>query len=236
MRDEKGNITIKSIYKWFRSEKGKRYSFVIFYIFFFAFLFIFLSIPADTEPIRDKESEEEESSSLPFKTIKLENNDYNFTYQESFNDNLLVYKGEKKDKNITITLDDNTYNYYYQDGSLLLENDESPLKYSKLLDIYEIKNLIKSATFISKVEYPSKMVDYNYEISNKSLQEVLEVSEELSDVNNKIIINCNENSEVLKISFDITNYYKEVNKEDKEMNSYLIVISYGEEYEESNSN
>ena len=235
MRDEKGNITIKSIYKWFRSEKGKRYTFVIFYIFFFAFLFIFLSTPADTEPIRDKEPEEE-SSSLPFKTIKLENNDYNFTYQESVNNTSLIYKGEKKDKNITITFEDNTYNYYYQDGKLLLENAESPLKYSKLLDIYEIKNLIKSATFISKVEYPSKMVDYNYEISNKSLQEVFEVSEELSDVNNKIIINCNEDLEVLKISFDITNYYKEVNKEDKETNSYLIVISYGEEYEESNSN
>lgn len=234
MRDENGNITIKSVWKWLRSEKGKRYSFVIFYAIFFIFLFVFLSTPAPDNK-EETNKGEEETSSLPFKTLQLENEDYKFTYQEIINETPIVYQGEKKDNTISLTSEDNTYNYTYQDGELLFQGESNSLTYYKLLDIYEIKKLIKDATFISKVEYPDKQVDFNYEIASNHLQEIF-ASEDEKDTTNKIVVSCNKDLEVLKITFDIYNYFKEINKEDTDTKSYLIEITYGGEYEKDNTN
>ena len=58
MRDEKGKITFKSVWKWLRSDQGKKYSFVIFYAIFFIFLFIFISMPSDYKANNEEKEEE----------------------------------------------------------------------------------------------------------------------------------------------------------------------------------
>ena len=67
-------ITIKTIWKWLRSKKGKRYSFVIFYIFFFIFLYIFMNVDLKTDTNKKEETPKEDTSaltSLPFVTSNL---------------------------------------------------------------------------------------------------------------------------------------------------------------------
>ena len=73
MRDEKGKITVKSVWQWLRSDTGKKYSFFIFYFFFFLVLIIFLNMPKE---MSSNNEEENNVLSLPFKSIKIENENY----------------------------------------------------------------------------------------------------------------------------------------------------------------
>lgn len=237
MRDEKGNITFKSVYKWFRSPQGKRYSFVIFYIFFFAALFIFLASPSEVSKEDITKNDNEKIESLPFKTSKLENNNYQFTYKEIINDNEISFQGEKNDDTIILENERDKYDYKYHDGKLVFEGELNPITYFKFLDIYEMKNLIKDATFLTKVEYSNKNIDYNYEITSNKLREFLNLDISYDDdLINKITISCNENLEIYKITLDIYNYWKVENNEDTEVKSYLIELNYGGDYEENSTN
>ena len=80
MKNENGKITIKSIWKWLRSEKGKRYSFLIFYLFFFIFVFIFISLPSNITTNNNENSNSGNNSniqgeSFPFSVKNLEEDD-----------------------------------------------------------------------------------------------------------------------------------------------------------------
>ncbi len=228
MKDDNGKITIKSIWKFLRSDKGKKYSFIIFYAIFFIFLFVFLTMPVKETKI--EKEKEEEINSLPFITKKLEDNNYNFTYKEIINDNTIEFQGVKENNLISISNERDKYDYIYQNGKLTKTNELNPLEYYKLLDIYELKTLIKSSTLITKVEFPNTSeYNFNYDIDSNTLNNLFEKEGVLENSLNRIVVNCNKDFEVKKISIDIYNYLKEINKEDTDITSYLIEIEFLED-------
>ena len=175
MRNENGKITIKSIWKWLRSESGKRWSFVIFYLFFFIFIFILLSLPGSTTT-NNKSNDNTNESSLPFKTINLENSTYNFNYAREINEETTVYLGSRKNNDITLTKDDETITYTYLNGVLKPSNIDDTDIFYQLLDVYELKRIFKTSKYISKMELiEDNSLVYNYEITNQKLAELLNV-------------------------------------------------------------
>ena len=227
MRDEKGKITVKSVWKFIRSEKGRKYSFVIFYAIFFIFLFIFLRAPATYI----EEKPKEEISSLPFVTSKVESNNYNFIYKEIINEKEITFEGTRENNLITINNERDRYDYQEENGELTFLGDLNPINYYKLLSIYNVKSLLKDASLVSKVEFPgTSEFAFNYDIESSTLAEFF--GEELiSDEEslNRVIVNCNKDLEVTSINFDIYNYWKQENTEDTETTSYVIELDYREE-------
>ena len=221
-------INIKTIWKFLRSEKGKRYSFVIFYIFFFAFLFILMNLPSTST--NNKQNNQVESS-LPFKITNLEQSNYTFNYVKRIDNNSTIYLGKKINNQISLTLDDNIYIYNYQNSTLKPSVDnESDIIY-QFLDIYELKRIIKNSTYISKTEFPDGNINYNYEIDNNTLANILNMEVlDNSNLINNIVVNTNKNG-VLDITFDLLNL---INNTSNVTNSYLeykIIITYGDNNE-----
>lgn len=221
-------INIKTIWKFLRSEKGKRYSFVIFYIFFFAFLFILMSLPSTST--NNKQNNQVESS-LPFKITNLEQSNYTFNYVKRIDNNSTIYLGKKINNQISLTLDDNIYIYNYQNSTLKPSVDnESDIIY-QFLDIYELKRIIKNSTYISKTEFPDGNINYNYEIDNNTLANILNMEVlDNSNLINNIVVNTNKNG-VLDITFDLLNLMNNTSNVTNSYLEYKIIITYGDNNE-----
>ena len=219
---KKFDIDFKTIWKWLRSENGKRYSFIIFYIFFFIFLFIFLTV--DMKPIINNEIKEE--NSLPFSTKNLENNDYEFSYIINSND-VEEYKGKKQNNQISLMDDRGVFAFIYQDGKLIRnDNLEYDIPYSSLIDIYEIKRIIKNSKLISETKLnETNEIIYNYVIKNSSLESILNDNIDNLDLENEIVIKTNSKHEIYEINFNFLNYVKSKNNE---LSNYKIIIKYGD--------
>ena len=219
------DINIVTIWKTLRSEKGKRYSFIIFYIFFFIFLFIFINtnIPTTNKKI-DTDTQVQESS-LPFITKNLENNNYNFKYIINSNLNELDYLGSKINNKIIINDDTGSYEFNYQNGKLVSLSNTNIL-HTELFDIYTIKRIIKNSKLISetKLNETGEYI-YNYSITNKNLSEIT-----LKDINNlenlnDIKIKINKNKEIVSIEFDLLNYESELNND---LKIFKIILEIGD--------
>ena len=221
-------INIKTIWKFLRSEKGKRYSFVIFYIFFFAFLFILMNLPSTST--NNKQNNQVESS-LPFKITNLEQSNYTFNYVKRIDNNSTIYLGKKINNQISLTLDDNTYIYNYQNSTLKPSVDnESDIIY-QFLDIYELKRIIKNSTYISKTEFPDGNINYNYEIDNNTLANILNMEVlDNSNLINNIVVNTNKTG-VLDITFDLLNLMNNTSNVTNSYLEYKIIITYGDNNE-----
>lgn len=221
-------INIKTIWKFLRSEKGKRYSFVIFYIFFFAFLFILMNLPNTST--NNKQNNQVESS-LPFKITNLEQSNYTFNYVKRIDNNSTIYLGKKINNQISLTLDDNAYIYNYQNSTLKPSVDnESDIIY-QFLDIYELKRIIKNSTYISKTEFPDGNINYNYEIDNNTLANILNMEVlDNSNLINNIVVNTNKIG-VLDITFDLLNLMNNTSNVTNSYLEYKIIITYGDNNE-----
>lgn len=224
MRNEKGEITIKSIWKWLRSDKGKRYSFFIFYFFFFVFLFLFISIP-NNEVVDNKNNNIKEEQKLPFNLKKIKNNNYKFTYTINYNNNILEYTGQKDGSLITLTNEIDKYTYNYVNNELKEEIKDSPILID-FLDIYKIENMIINSTIIEETKLiATDELLYTYNIETSKLFDVLLYdSLIINNSSNNIIIKNNSLKEVVEIKLDLLNYMKELKKE--EFDNYEIIIKY----------
>ena len=208
--NKKNDINIKTIWKAFRSEQGKRYSFIIFYFFFFLFLFIFINT---TDTSVKPSSVIKEDSSLPFVTKILENNSYKFNYIVVSNLNKIDYLGEKKNNIIYIKDDTGTYEFKYVNGKLTT-NDNINILYKELFDIYEIKRIIKSSKLISETKLnETDEYIYKYTITNESLNNILNNNITSLDNINEIEIKTNNKKEIESIEFNLLNYEKELKSE-----------------------
>lgn len=224
MRNEKGEITIKSIWKWLRSDKGKRYSFFIFYFFFFVFLFLFISIP-NNEAVDNKNNNIKEEQKLPFSLKKIKNNNYKFTYTINYNNNILEYTGQKDGNLITLTNGIDKYTYNYVNNELKEEIKKSPIQID-FLDIYKIENMITNSTIIEETKLiATDELLYTYNIETSKLFDILLYdSLIINNSSNNIIIKTNSLKEVREIKLDLLNYMKEFKKE--EIDNYEIIIKY----------
>ncbi len=233
MRDEKGNITIKSVYKWLRSDTGKRYSFFIFYFFFFLILYLAFSFNQNSNnQLKPTEEQEETTLSLPFNTKNLEDNSYKFNYTITKNDEVDEYLGEKNKLQITLTNDSKTYLFSYQNGKLI--NNETDSFNVNFLDLYELKRIIKNATLTKEVKFTSTdEYEYTYEIKTSELATLFSLDYENTDVN-QITVTTDSTKNIKKITLNLLNFMNEeiINNEDNrdtdKLTTYLITITYGE--------
>ena len=223
MRDKNGKITVKSFWHWLRSDKGKKYSFVIFYFFFFLFLFLLLTFQG-TDTLTNKEE-----SVFPYSIKNIEEGDYSFSYLVLVNDSFKEFVGNKKGRSITIQDDTGSYSYLYQNGNLLYQGIEEPLQYPEFLNIYNIKMAIKEATLQAETKLTAtKQYIYTYTIKNSSFSKILN-KEITSTEENEIIIKTNTMKEVEEIQLNLLNVMKELSEE--EIKNYTITFTYGEKYE-----
>lgn len=223
MRNKDGKITIKSFWKLLRSDKGKKYSFVIFYFFFFIFVYIIINLPGST-----LDKEDTSTNKFPFKLTEIEFNNYNFNYLQEENDLKKIYLGSKEDQEITLTIDDKTYNYIYKNGSLKPSSSNEEDIYYQFLDVYEIKRIIKKSKYISKTEYNDSSIVYNYEITNGELADILnkEIFDNL-ELSNYITIKVKD-KKIVDMTFDILSLVNNTKDLDLTYDKFKIDIVYGD--------
>ena len=226
---KKEEINIKTIWKAFRSEKGKRYSFIIFYFFFFIFLFIFINTNTKTTPNTSTDLNKQlEESSLPFITKNLENTDYKFKYIVISNNNELDYLGTKTNNKIYINDDTGEYEYSYQNGKLVSLNNHKMI-HAELFDIYTIKRIIKSGKLVSETKLnETDEIIYNYTIRNIDLSDITLQNINNLDSLNEIKVKTNKNRQIENIEFNLLNYEKELNNE---LTIFKIILEIGDNIE-----
>lgn len=220
-KNNKNDFNIITLWKMFRSESGKRYTFIIFYFFFFIFLFIFIGNNRDVATNMNSTDE----FSLPIKTMVLENKPYKFSYTIETNLGNSEYLGEKNNNLITLKDDKGIYNYQYKNGNLVkISNIENDIPYDKLLDIYEIKRIIKNSKLISetKLNITDEYI-YNYTITSEILSELLEINNK-PNIEIEISIKTNKDKEIHEFTLDLFNMIEE----QKGLSKYIVKIKYGD--------
>ena len=214
------DVNIKTIWKMIRSEKGRKLSFVIFYLFFFIFLFIFIySSPATID-----NNSRENQYSLPFNTATLEQNDYTFKYIVKTDLNELLYFVNKSKDGLMVNDDTGTYQFVYKNG-FLTTNSNLNVRHAELLSIFELKRIIKNSKLISetKLNETNEYV-YTYKITNSNLSIILH-DEVDGKLENEIIVKTDNKKEIREINLDLLNYERELNSNLKKFN---ITIKIGD--------
>ena len=113
----------------------------------------------------------------------------------------------------------NTFtNYFIYDNINLIKTTD---KYEVTSELYHFNNItddnnlsriLKRATLISKTEYETGNISYNYEITTNTIDEILNGTNiDIADVPNKITLETNEEDEVVKITYDLTSYSTYIN-------------------------
>ncbi len=187
-------------------KKRRMILFFGFYFVFFALLIYF--IRTTREQVKVPPVKEED---IIYKTDMIENNNYQYSYYIEENDNTYTFSGVRDDENYEL----------------------SEYKYKELVNIYTIKQIIKNAKYLLKVENGSDLISYKYEITNKDLAKILNYKENLEDGTNPIIIFVDKDKNIYQIDFDYSNYMKATG----EFDSYKLTVKYGvTNNEESSSN
>ncbi len=204
---------IKKIFKREKKEdtpelkRKKTIMFFGFYLLFFLFLFIWMKSYGSNP----RNEEIKEDTEITYKTDMIENNNYQYSYYIEENDNTYTFSGVRDDENYEL----------------------SEYKYKELVNIYTIKQIIKNAKYLLKVENGSDLISYKYEITNKDLAKILNYKENLEDGTNPIIIFVDKDKNIYQIDFDYSNYMKAIG----EFDSYKLTVKYGvTNNEESSSN
>ena len=187
-------------------KKRRMILFFGFYFVFFALLIYF--IRTTREQVKVPPVKEED---IIYKTDMIENNNYQYSYYIEENDNTYTFSGVRDDENYEL----------------------SEYKYKELVNIYTIKQIIKNAKYLLKVENGSDLISYKYEITNKVLAKILNYKENLEDGTNPIIIFVGKDKNIYQIDFDYSNYMKATG----EFDSYKLTVKYGvTNNEESSTN
>ncbi len=220
---KKKEFSIKTIFTWLRSKQGKRYSFFVFYFFFFIFLFIYLRV------IDNSATDTKEIVRFPYQISLLESNNYSFQYTLLNDLSEEDYLVEKNGVKVYVKDDQGIVEYTYSNGILTTDDDRIP--YSTLLNIFELKRVIKSSILVTetKIKTTEETV-YNYTITNKELASIF--NKELisnTDLENTFSIKASSEKKIKEIKFDLLNYQKSISNHD--YNKFELVFNYEDSYE-----
>ena len=227
MENKTDKITIKSVWNYFRSEKGKRNSFFLFYLIFFIFLFILLATTNEYQkPVDEPDQKEEEVFPFGFNFIK--DDDYSFSYQIISNLEEIEYLGVKEDDILTLSGNTGNHIYKYQEGNLINPTNKLGVDHDEFLDFYLLKMILKSATLDYKTEFSEGNKLYHYEISNLILANFL--SAKIVNNNQDIVtidIYTNKDGKVNFIEIDLFPLVSILEKNDLEkLTKYQIIFDY----------
>ena len=211
---KKNHISLLEKIKEFLQIKSVRTT-LFFGFYFFFFLFLFLNFDIDSLDTNKNNSSNNQTqtgnqdnsqngnvnnqinSIWEFNTLIKDN--YGYTYTINENGESIIFNGRVSEPNTLI----NNYQYNY------------------FLNLYNINQITKKSKFINKNLFKDGY-QFNYEISNKILGELLENSNVLEDKQNTITIYTNSNMVINKIELELTNLMQELNN----YNNYKIVLEY----------
>lgn len=176
-----------------KSKRGRGIFFLSFYAIFFALVILFYS---NLEPLDDnktnlknenKEQEIINNSTDYYETKKLESSNY-------------LYKIEINDNNEVIKLEGNANN----------QEDIINYRYHYLIELFELKRIVKNAKFLSK----DLVDDYylvNYEIKTSSLSKLFDIENEIDTINT-ISLKVDSSNNLVGFDLDFSNYLKSINE------------------------
>ena len=222
MKQKESKFEVKELLK---TARGRAILFFGAYLLFFLFIGIF----ARTGEVSKVNQKYDSGSPLRFSIREIEKNNYKFNFEISVEDNISLYQGEIADGNSLFTNDELSY-YYNGQKYFTNKNDiwvavDNPYIYYEFIDVNNINKLIENSTYISKTEYESGKVIYNFDISTSTIIRLLENKEiDVDDVTNSVILSVNEDNVVDEVKYNLNSYCQFKNICDGKMD---MVLKYG---------
>ncbi len=212
------NKYIKFIKDLSKSKRGRA---ILFFVFYFIFFFVLISlIRSNYNTNRETTDNNTNNVSTEYKLDGIINGNYHFVREENINGIVSNFTGDKADNRIEgiMTRDNTFYNYFIYDNINLIKISD---KYEVTTDLYQFNNItddnniskfLKRATLISKTEYETGNISYNYEITTNTIDEILNGTNiDIDDIPNSITLETNEDDEVVKIIYNLSSYSSYIN-------------------------
>ena len=228
------NKYIEFIKKLYKSKRGRAFLFFLFYVIFFIIIISMLRGSYNESP---NYNDNESNINAYYKLDEIENGNYHFTREENINGEITNFTGDKSNNRIegVMTTNNSFYNYFIYDNIYLLKLTD---KYEVTTDLYHfnnitddkvIANIIKKSTLISKTEYETGNISYNYEITTNTIDSIINNTNIDVDMpTNKITLETNEEDEVIKIAYDLSSYATYVNNTPMTMSISINYSNFGE--------
>lgn len=202
-------------------------------ILFFGFYFVFFLVIVvgirfgSKAPLSRYDEYENGNSKYNFKVDKLLEDNFNFNYVVSLDENSFEYIGERNKERELFKFNDRNY---YRDESFyyLLETSwirsDNPYLFSEFLDVNKIIELLALATYKAKTSYDSGAESYIFMISSNTInQHLYGINSDYFEVPNEIVVDTDSSNVINTIEFNLDSYCK-VNK--KCQNSLRIKLNY----------
>lgn len=221
MKEEKKkeeNKYIKFIKNLYNSRRGRA---ILFFVFYFVFFFVLISlIRTNYSSNNHINISNDNKVNTEYKLDGIESGNYHFTREENINGIITKFTGDKSDEKTEGIMTSNNifYSYFIYDNINLIKTID---KYEVTSELYHFNNItddnnisriLKKATLISKTEYETGNILYNYEITTNTINKIVNGKEiDIADIPNKIALETNEEDEVLKITYDLSSYVTYIN-------------------------
>ena len=212
-KEKKENKYIKFIKDLSNSKRGRA---ILFFIFYFIFFFILISlIRTNYSSNRDINTSNDNKVNTEYKLDGIESGNYHFTREENINGVITNFTGDKSDDKIegVMTSNNTFYNYFiYGNINLIKTTDKYEVTselyhFNNITDDNNISRVLKRATLISKTEYETGNISYNYEITTNTIDSIINNTNiDITDIPNRIVLETNEEDEVVKITYDLSSY------------------------------
>jgi hypothetical protein len=212
------NKYIKFIKNLYNSRRGRA---ILFFVFYFVFFFVLISlIRTNYSSNNHINISNDNKVNTEYKLDGIESGNYHFTREENINGIITKFTGDKSDEKTEGIMTSNNifYSYFIYDNINLIKTID---KYEVTSELYHFNNItddnnisriLKKATLISKTEYETGNILYNYEITTNTINKIVNGKEiDIADIPNKIALETNEEDEVIKITYDLSSYATYIN-------------------------
>lgn len=221
---------LKFIKELNKTPRGKALLFFgVYFIFFLALAILARVGGGSSRPINNNLASNYNSVLLQ----NINSNNYEFIYTIFIDDNNYIYKGSKKDNEETFVLND-VVKFYRKDDIFYKEENgnfiksDNPYLFSDFVDILSINKLMEDATYVSKTDYESGEISYNFLLATESIVLKTEnINIDIDSLPNDFIISTNKDGEVAKLEFNLDNYGKFKNICNNQFRIKLEYFNYG---------
>lgn len=215
-KTKKKNSYLEGLKNLSKSSRGKA---ILFFLFYFIFFFIIISF-VRSNYASNSNNTIDSTVRTEYKLDKIENSNYHFTREENINGVVTNFTGDKNDNKTegVMTVNDIFINYFIYDNIKLIKTTDkyevtSELyHFSKITDDNNIEKILERSTLISKTEYETGNISYNYEITTNTIDSIINNTNiDIADIPNKITLETNEEDEVIKVTYDLSSYATYIN-------------------------
>lgn len=197
----------------YKDEKKKPILFFGFYVVFFIILFSIISLTGDKEHLLQ---EYERGNSSSFQNAGILSNNYAFDYKVTLDEVLHDYYGKRYGSDLAFKY--NNMDYYSNGEDFFVDNSpwvkcDKPILFYEFFSDEGLSTLISAASYVSKTEYESGELDYRYQISSNTINNLLYgVDTDYDEIPDEILLHTDKNGEINKITFKLdswcTNFQK----------------------------